>query len=191
MGGEIGVRSSRGRRLDVLVHRAVREADRRRPTRRTRSRTGGAAVAVKSSTTTRRRIALHPARRRQHRQPEGGAAAAARSSATEADAVGNGREVHRSAGQRHAVRPGPDGLPDAGDGRVSRRPRKSGEREAPGRRTLPIIAMTAHALDRRSREVPRGRHGRLHQQAGEGRRAGRRDSPDGIRPARRGPQMKE
>ena len=77
----------------------------------------------------------------------------------------------RVADRARGLRRRPDGLPDAGDGRLRRHPRDP--RDA-GRRParIPIIAMTAAAVRRRAAALPRRRDGRLPAQAGRRRRAG-------------------
>ena len=60
------------------------------------------------------------------------------------DVVGERARGARGA-EPHPVRGGADGLPDAGDGRLTRRPREIRRREG-GERHTPIIAMTANAM---------------------------------------------
>ncbi len=80
-----------------------------------------------------------------------------------------------------AVRPlrrDPDGLPDAGDGRLRRHPGGAG---AAGRRAAhPDHRDDRRRADRRARALPRGRHGRLPHQARRGERARRGARPLGA-----------
>ena len=69
--------------------------------------------------------------------------------------------------RREQLRPRADGLPDAGDGRLRGRRAQIREprRRRIGRGALPIIALTANAIERRPRALPRRGHGRLPRQA--------------------------
>ena len=85
-----------------------------------------------------------PGGRGQPGQPEGRPPACSEARVIAADAVANGAEAVEAL-SRIALRHRPDGLPDAGDGRLrgDRRDPRARDRVA---RRMPIVAMTAHAL---------------------------------------------
>ena len=104
-------------------------------------------------------------------QPDGGAAPAA--GARRGLRHRRQRRGRAARNGRRRLRPGADGLPDAGPGRLHRHPPLARDRAGTRPRAAPADRGDDRQRDgRRPPEVPRRRHGRLPRQAGHPHRAG-------------------